>query len=124
MVAAGFVVRVKRAHAIVNEEEAQRATRVVAKSIEMLFRCGAYTEAMDAARETRASRILAPKGRTLEIKEKAPEIEVKFDEARPSPSAEQASWQGGNSMPVPTSAITGILSSIKDELDAKEAAAA
>ncbi len=48
MVAAGFAMRVKQAQANVNEEDAQRATRIVAKSIEMLFRCGGYTEAMDA----------------------------------------------------------------------------
>ena len=68
---------------IIDEEEAQRVTRLVAKSIEMLFSCGAYTEAMDAARETRASRILSPGGRMLEIKEKAAEIEVRFDAASP-----------------------------------------
>ena len=122
MVAAGFIARVKRAHAIVSEEEAQRATRVVAKSIEMLFRCGAYTEAMDATRETRASLILAPKGRTVEIKEKPADIEVKFDEA--PPSSEHATWSAGSSIQGPATAISGILSSIREGLEAEEAAAA
>ncbi len=121
MVASGFIVRVKKAQSIVNEEEAQRATRVVAKSIEMLFRCGAYTEAMDSARETRASRILVPKGRLLEIKEKGAEIEVKFDEA-PAP-ADRSAWPTGTSISGPAAAISGILSSIKDELEAEEVAA-
>jgi hypothetical protein len=122
MVAAGFVVRVKRAQAMLNEEDAQRATRVVAKSIEMLFRCGAYTEAMDATRETRASRILSPKGRMMEIKEKPAEIEVKFDDAEPS--IEHSPWPLGPSIPGPSAAISGILSSIKEGLEAEEAAAA
>ncbi len=121
MVAAGFVARVKRAHALVSEEEAQRATRVVAKSIEMLFRCGAYTEAMDATRETRASRILAPKGRMVEIKEKAAEIEVKFDEARTA--SEHSPWPSGAPIQGPSTAISGILSSIKDGLELEEEAA-
>ncbi|MGO9486652.1 MAG: hypothetical protein ACLPX9_19100 [Rhodomicrobium sp.] len=121
MVASGFIVRVKKAQSIVNEEEAQRATRVVAKSIEMLFRCGAYTEAMDSARETRASRILVPKGRPLEIKEKGAEIEVKFDEA-PAP-ADRSAWPTGASISGPAAAISGILSSIKEELEAEEVAA-
>lgn len=129
MVAAGFVMRVKRAQANLSEEDAQRATRIVAKSIEMLFRCGGYTEAMDAARETRASRILSPKGRTLEIKEKGAEIEVEFDDARSS--AEHANVHAGHSIsgPATATAISGILSSIKDGFEkemfqAEEAAAA
>ncbi len=122
MVAAGFGARVKRAQAIVDEEEAQRATRVVAKSIEMLFRCGAYTEAMDVSRETRASQILAPKGRTVEIKEMATEIEVNYDEAGPSAEHPPVRPLGG-SISGPSSAITGILSSIKEGFEAEEVAA-
>ena len=127
MVAAGFVMRVKQAQVIVNEEDAQRATRIVAKSIETLFRCGGYTEAMDAERETRASRILSPKGRTLEIKEKAAEIDVEFDDA-PS-SGEHSAAPAGHSISGPSPAISGILSSIKEGFEkemlaAQEAAAA
>jgi hypothetical protein len=122
MVAAGFVMRVKRAQGIVNEEDAQRATRVVAKSIEMLFRCGGYTDAMDAERESRASRLFSPKGRTLEIKEKGAEIEVEFDGARSS--GEHLSMSAGQSIAGPAPAISGILSSIKEELEAREAALA
>ncbi len=122
MVAAGFVVRVKRAQGIVNEEDAQRATRIVAKSIEMLFRCGGYTEAMDAERESRASRIFSPKGRTLEIKEKGAEIEVEFNDA--DPSSGQSSVPAGHSIAGPSPAISGILSSIKEELEAREATVA
>ncbi len=122
MVAAGFVVRVKRAQAIVNEEDTQRATRVVAKSIEMLFRCGGYTDAMDAERESRASRIFSPKGRTLDIKEKGAEIEVEFGDA--GSSGEHSSGSAGHSIAGPVPAISGILSSIKEELEAREAALA
>jgi hypothetical protein len=122
MVAAGFVMRVKRAQATVNEDDAQRATRVVAKSVEMLIRCGAYTAAMDAEREGRASQILSPKGRTLEFKQKGEEIEVEFDDARHS--SEHSAPSSGHSIAGPSPAISGILSSIKEELDARETAAA
>ena len=124
----GLLMRVKQAQAIVNEEDAQRATRIVAKSIEMLFRCGGYTEAMDAARETRASRILSPKGRTLEIKEKGAEIEVEFDEARSS--CEHSTVPPGHSIsPAIATPISGMLSSIRKGskgkcFQAEEAAAA
>ncbi len=119
MVAIGFVLRVKRAQNIVNEEEAQRATRLVAKSIEMLFRCGAYTEEMDAARETRASKILAPKGRTLEFRESGTEIEVTPDGARSS--LEHPTWSSGPSISGPAASISGILSNLKDGLELEEA---
>jgi RNase H-fold protein (predicted Holliday junction resolvase) len=118
MVAIGFVIRVKRAQSIVDEEEAQRATRLVAKSIEMLFRCGAYTEEMDAARETRASKILAPKGRTMEFKENGAEIEVKVENSR-SP-IEHPSWSNGHSIQGHSPSISGILSNLKDGLELEE----
>ena len=125
MVAAGFAMRVKQAQANVNEEDAQRATRIVAKSIEMLFRCGGFTEAMDAARETRASRILSPKGRTLEIKEKGAEIEVEFDEAR-SPAGDSTMPPGHSISPAIATPISGMLSNgFEGEVfQAEEAAAA
>lgn len=119
MVAAGFVMRVKRAQSIVDEEEAQRATRLIAKSIEMLFRCGAYTEEMDAPRETRASRILEPKGRTIELKESGGDIEVKLEDERSSPS--HAVWPASIAGP---SSISGILSNLKDGLELEEVAGA
>ncbi len=120
MVAIGFVLRVKRAQNIVDEEEAQRATRLVAKSIEMLFRCGAYTEDMDATRETRASKILVPKGRTMEFKESGTDIEVKLDSARSS--LEHTSWSPSISGPNPS--ISGILSNLKDEIEFEDVAEA
>jgi hypothetical protein len=116
MVAAGFGARIKRAQGLVDEEDAQRATRTVAKSIEMLFRCGAYTEAMDSVRETRASRILAPKGRPMEIKEKMAEFEVKFDESEASAEP----WPLGGSLQGPVAAITSVLSSMKEEAQPEE----
>jgi hypothetical protein len=122
MVAAGFAARVKRAQNIVNESEAQNATRAVAKSIEMLIRCGAYTEAMDAARETRASRLLAPKGRPMEIKDKATEFEVQYEEAAASDN--EASWPMGGSYSGPVAALTTALNNVKEEIEAEEAVAA
>ncbi|MFZ0569790.1 MAG: hypothetical protein WA384_07395 [Rhodomicrobium sp.] len=116
MLAIGFVLRVKRAQSIVDEEEAQRATRLVAKSIEMLFQCGAYTEQMDAARETRASKILAPKGRGMEFKQSGPDIEVKLDGARATIEHPRPSIQG------PGPSISGILSNLKDGLELDEVA--
>ena len=128
MVASGFAMRVKQAQANVNEDEAQRAARIVAKSIEMLFRCGGYTEAMDAPRETRASSILSPKGRTLEIKEKGAEIEVEFDEAR-SPAGDSTAPAGRSISPAIATPVSGMLGNVKDGFEreifqAEEAAAA
>jgi hypothetical protein len=128
MMASGFAMRVKQAQANVNEDDAQRATRIVAKSIEMLFRCGGYTEAMDAPRETRASSILSPKGRTLEIKEKGAEIEVEFDEAR-SPAGHSTAPARHSISPAIAAPISGSLSNGKDGFEreifqAEESAAA
>ncbi|MGB8737430.1 MAG: hypothetical protein WCD20_15155 [Rhodomicrobium sp.] len=112
MVAVGFAVRVKRAQArnLVSEKEAQRITRHVAKAIEMLFRSGAYTEDMDAQRETRASRILTPKGRTMEFKSE-PEIEVKLESMR-APLCQPDRPYG--------SLIAGSLNGLKDEHELAE----
>jgi hypothetical protein len=122
MVAAGFAARIKSTQGFISEEDAQRATRTVAKSIEMLFRCGVYTEAMDAVRETRASRILAPKGRPMEIKEKVAEFEVKYDECEAS--AEPTPWPVGGSLQGPVAAIASVLTGMKDEAPAKDEAVA
>ncbi len=121
MVAVGFVVRAKKAHAqnIVDEAQAQRTTRIVAQSIEMLFRSGAYTEEMDATRETRASRILTPKGRTVEFKESGTDGDFSRDSARPS--LEHAVRPMASSIVGPAPSISGILSNLKDELELKAA---
>jgi|SRR5208337_88887 len=120
MVAIGFVLRAKKAQAqnIVNEEQAQRTTRTVARSIEMLFRSGGYTEEMDAPREMRASRILTPKGSTIEFKEGGTDIEVEPDGARPS--LEHTARPAGPSITGPVHSISGILSNLKDELELQE----
>ncbi len=117
MVAVGFAVRAKRAQArnIVDEEAAQRITRLVAKAIEMLFRSGAYTEDMDAQRETRASRILTPKGRTIEFKGE-PDIEV--NPLRPALC--QPAGPSGPSIAGPAPSLLGILSGLMDGHELKE----
>ncbi len=70
LMAAGFVsaVNESRAADAISEDEAQRITRRVAKSIEALFRAGAYTPEMDEPRDVRASAALAPKTEMLEYK--------------------------------------------------------
>jgi hypothetical protein len=119
MMAAGFVSRIKEAQAqqIIAEEQAQRTTRVVAKSIETLFRSGAYTEEMDAPREIRASQVLTPRTQMIEFKHEE-RAEVKRDDLRPSLEAA-----------VPAPGIVGpsaakaseILRDLKDQLEIKEA---
>ncbi|MGO9170633.1 MAG: hypothetical protein ACLP7P_01515 [Rhodomicrobium sp.] len=112
MIAIGFVMRAKKAQAqsLVSEEQAQRVTRIVASSIEILFRSGAYTLEMDAPREARASKILTPKGRTIEFKEGGADIEAEPSDAR----IEQATWLPGPSIAGPAPSISGILSSLRD----------
>lgn len=119
MVAVGFGVRVKRAQNAIDGEEAQRASRLVAKSIEMLFRCGAYTEEMDAAREGRASQLLTPRGRTVEFKESAADLEVKIE--APRSSLEHTGWTNGHSIQSHGPSISGILSNLKEGLELEEA---
>lgn len=70
LMAAGFVsaVNESRAADAISEEEGQRITRRVAKSIEVLFKAGAYTPEMDEPRDVRASAALAPKTEMLEYK--------------------------------------------------------
>lgn len=70
IMATGFIGRVKEAQmsSLITEDQGQRITRTVAKSIEMLFRSGAYTEEMDAPREVKASQFLAPKQALIEFK--------------------------------------------------------
>ena len=84
MMAAGFVGRVKEAQTqqMIGEDQAQRTTRLVAKSIETLFRSGAYTEEMDIAREVRASQFLSPKTQLIEFKQDESRVEVKRDDIR------------------------------------------
>lgn len=118
MVAVGFGVRVRRAQNIVDGEEAQRASRLVAKSIEMIFRCGAYTEEMDSARESRASKILTPKGRAMEFRQSGTELEVIADNSRSSP---EQGWQNGHSVQGNGPSVSGILSSFKEGLELEDA---
>lgn len=70
LMAAGFVsaVNESRAADAISEEEGQRITRRVGKSIEALFKAGAYTPEMDEPRDVRASSALAPKTEMLEYK--------------------------------------------------------
>ncbi len=117
MVAIGFVSRAKKAQTAngVSEEQAQRSTRLVARSIEVLFRSGAYIEEMDTPREMRASQILAPKGRTIEFKEEAVDLEAASQAARPS--LEHAIRAAGPSLGGAVHSISGMLSNLKDELE-------
>ncbi len=116
MMAAGFVSRVKDAQSqqVIGEEQAQRTTRVVAKSIETLFRSGAFTEDMDSPREVRASQFLTPK---------QPLIEFKQDDARDMKredmrSAVDPMVQVGS--PGGTSKASDILRDLKDQLEMKD----
>ncbi len=122
MMAAGFTARMKDAQAqqMISEEQAQRTTRLVAKSIETLFRSGAYTEDMDAPREIRASKVLTPRTQLIEFKHEE-RAEVKREELRPAlePAGAQA---GEGAASVPKAAE--ILRDLKDQLEMKEAAKA
>ncbi len=84
IMASGFIARVKESQManLVNEEQGQRITRAVAKSIEMLFRCGAYTEEMDSPREVKASQYLTPKVPMIEYKYEDSRLQAKRDELR------------------------------------------
>jgi hypothetical protein len=116
MMAAGFTNRVKDAQAqqLISEETGQRTTRVVAKSIETLFRSGAYTEDMDTPREVRASLFLTPK---------TPLIEFKQDETRVDKQAEMRPVlepvMGGAASVAPQKA-SDILRDLKDQLEMKD----
>lgn len=114
MVASGFVLRAKKAQAqnIVNEEESQRTVSIMVRSIDILFRSGAYTEQMDAPRETRASRILTPKGRTVEFNEGGTDLEVVTDGARSSKARPAGPAITGSAYPV-----SGMLSNLRDEFE-------
>ncbi len=119
MMAAGFVARVKDAQAqqMIGDDQAQRTTRVVAKSIETLFRSGAYTEEMDAPREIRASQVLTPRTHRIEFKHEE-RVEAKREELRPA--LEPAPVAAGPSVPK----AAEILRDLKEQLDLKEAAEA
>jgi hypothetical protein len=115
IMAAGFNNRVKDAQLqhIISEETGQRVTRVVSKSIETLFRSGAYTEEMDAPRDLRASKILGPKTPLIEFKQEDARVEKQPDirpviEAAIGPGAQQKA--------------SDILRDLKDQLELKEPA--
>jgi hypothetical protein len=93
MMASGFVARVKEAQVqkLVNEEQVQRNTRLAAKSVETLFRSGAYTEDMDLPREVRASEYLAPKARLIEFKHDEAESDTKTEDLRTAFEADPSS---------------------------------
>ncbi len=84
MMAAGFITRIKDAQAqnMLGEEQAQRIIRGAVKSIETLFRSGAYTEEMDTPRDVRASRVLAPKAQMIEFRHDDQSADVKRDDLR------------------------------------------
>lgn len=113
MMASGFLSRIKE----IGEEQAQRTTRIVAKSIETLFRSGAYTEDMDTPRDIRASQVLTPRTQLIEFKHEERAVEAKREELRPAlepvaaPSAEAVSS-------VPKAAE--ILRDLKEQLEMQE----
>jgi hypothetical protein len=117
MMASGFVTRIKDAQAqqMIGDDQAQRTTRAVAKSIETLFRSGAYTEEMDTPREVRASQMLTPRTHRIEFKHEERAAEAKREELRPALE------------PVPVASVpkaAEILRDLKEQLDLKEAAEA
>ena len=120
MMAAGFVARIKEAQAqhMIGEEQAQRTTRIVAKSIETLFRSGAFTEEMDCPREIRASQVLTPRTQMIEFKHEE-RAEVKREELRPAIEASSASAAAEAAPLAPKAAE--ILRDLKDQLEMKEA---
>ena len=119
MMAAGFVNRIKDAQGqqMIGEEQAQRTTRIVAKSIETLFRSGAYTEEMDAPREIRASQVLTPRTQLIEYKHEERAAEVKREEQRPALEPIAPADVGPS---VPKAAE--FLRDLKDQLEMKEPA--
>ena len=116
MMAAGFVTRIKEAQGqqMIGEEQAQRTTRIVAKSIETLFRSGAYTEDMDAPRDIRASQVLTPRTQLIEFKHEE-RADVKREELRPALEPVLAPETAPS---VPKTAE--ILRDLKDQLEMKE----
>jgi hypothetical protein len=120
MMAAGFVTRIKDAQAqhILGEEQAQRTTRIVSKSIETLFRSGAYTEEMDAPREIRASQVLTPRTQMIEFKQEEPRVEVKRDDLRSALEAPVISSAAPNLGLAPKA--SDILRDLKEQLEMKE----
>ncbi len=117
LMAAGFVTRVKEAQAqnLIGEEQGQRTTRSVAKSIETLFRCGAYTEEMDVPREVRASKVLTPKTQMIEFKQE----ETRGEGKREAPQENPAAQTGLTVPPVPKA--SDILRDLREQLEMKEA---
>jgi hypothetical protein len=117
IVATGFVLRAKKAQAQnnVSEEQVQSALRAVARSVELLFGCGAYTEEMDAPRESRASRILTPKGRPVEFKDVATDLEAVPDGVRSS--LEHTARPAAPSIANAVHSISGMLSNLRDEFE-------
>ncbi len=122
MMAAGFVARIKDAQAqqIVGDDQAQRMTRIVAKSIETLFRSGAYTEDMDAPRDVRASQVLTPRTQLIEFKHEERAAEVKREDLRLAPELVAAA-SGAEAVPAAPKAAE-ILRDLKEQLEMKEAA--
>jgi len=117
MMAAGFVTRIKDAQSqqMIGEEQAQRTTRIVAKSIETLFRSGAYTEEMDTPRDIRASQVLTPRTQLIEFKQEE-RAEVKREELRPALEPVAAATETAPSVPK----AAEILRDLKDQLEMKE----
>jgi hypothetical protein len=101
----------------VGEEQAQRTTRVVAKSIETLFRSGAFTEEMDAPRNIRAKEFLTPKAQLIEFKQDESRVDAKRDDMRLAMDGNGASPAMGLAAPK----SSDVLRDLKDQLDLKEA---
>jgi hypothetical protein len=71
---------------------------------------------MDAPRETRASRILAPKSPTIEFKERNTATDAERDG-----ELGYAAWPAGSSIMTSAPSISGILSNLREELEVKAA---
>jgi hypothetical protein len=128
MMAAGFINRVKDAQGSgrINEEHGQRITRSVAKAIETLFRCGAYTEDMDSIRQVRASEFLIPKTQLLEYRREEARVEFKSIEMRDGleagdkaePLTRIHDGKGGMSASEPAVGLKGAAMAVGDKTDA------
>lgn len=91
LMSTGFVSRVSDVQRGTStpEEEGQRLTRLVSRSIEMLFRNGAYTDDMERVDDRRASEIVIPSASAAEYQ--TGELETEKKEVMIADIAEQIS---------------------------------
>ncbi len=101
IMATGFISRIKDAQAagLITEEQGQRITRAVAKSIETLFRSGAYTDEMDTPREVKASVYLTPKTPMIEFRHDDGKHIAKRDDFRERQEAAGEAVRAANAPP-------------------------